>query len=128
MFGKRKVKREISKLSLEQGDVVVLRTNKNFREWIRVLDVIMRRIKLYKNIKVTAIVLPTDTRFGKVSEKEMNSAGWFKQDAKEVKEILEANEMYKQWNEEIKKLHVEDALKNHEIIEVLKEKLKKYEN
>ena len=47
--------------------------------------------------------------------------------AEEVKEILEANEMYRNWNDEIKKLHVEDALKNHEIIEDLKERLKKYE-
>ena len=128
MFGKKKVKREISKLSLEQGDVVVLRTNKNFREWIKVLDAIIHRIKDFKKIDVTALILPNDVRFGKISEKEMNAAGWFKQDAKEVSKILDQSEMYKKWNDEIKKLHVEEAGKAFDEIERLKERLKQYEN
>jgi hypothetical protein len=128
MFGKRKVKREVSKLSLEPGDLVVLRTNKNFREWIKVLEVIIRRIKIYKNVSVTALVLPIDVRFGKVSEKEMNAAGWFKQDKEKVKRILDDNIMLRDWNVGIKQLHIDDSMKAHEEKEILKERLKKYEN
>jgi hypothetical protein len=128
MFRKNRLEKQVSKLSLEQGDLIVLRTNKGFREWIKVLEVIIRRIKIYKNINVTALVLPDEVRFGKISEKEMNAAGWFKQDSQDVKEILEDNKMLHEWNAGIKELHVEETLKNHKIIEDLKERLKQYEN
>jgi hypothetical protein len=74
MFRKNRLEKQVSKLSLEQGDLIVLRTNKGFREWIKVLEVIIRRIKIYKNINVTALVLPDEVRFGKISEKEMNGS------------------------------------------------------
>ena len=128
MFREKRLEKQVSKLSLEHGDLIVLRANKGFREWIKVLEVIIQRVKVSKKIDVTALVLPEETRFGAVGEKEMNNAGWFKQDAKETKKILDDNEVLQKWNVEIKKLHVEDALNNYEIIEALKEKLKKYEN
>jgi hypothetical protein len=128
MFGKRKLEKQLSKLSLEQGDLIVLRTNKGFRKWIDILQVIIRRLKIYKNVDVTALVLPEDVRFGKISEKEMNNAGWFKQDKEEVKRILEDNEMLHEWNDGIKKLHVEDALRAYDIQEELKEKIRKFES
>jgi hypothetical protein len=36
--------------------------------------------------------------------------------------------MLHEWNAGIKELHVEETLKNHKIIEDLKERLKQYEN
>jgi hypothetical protein len=128
MFDKKRVEKQIKKLSLEQGDLIVLRTNKGFREWIKVLEAIIKGIKDFKKIDVTALVLPEDIRFGSVSEKEMNTAGWFKQDREEVQKIIDENDMLHQWNTAIKELHVEDALKNYDIIEGLKERLKKYED
>jgi len=128
MFGKKKVKNQVEKLELKQGDVIVLRTDKGFKQWIDVMKSLVKKIKETQDIDVTAMILPNNVRFGAVGEREMNSAGWFKQDAKEVKKILDANEVLQKWNVEIKKLHVNDALKNYEIIEALKEKLKKYEN
>jgi hypothetical protein len=125
---KKKLAKMVQVLTLNDGDVIVLRTNKGFREWIKVLEVIIHRLKVSKKIDVTALVLPDEVRFGAVGEKEMNNAGWFKQDAQEVKRILEDNELLYEWNIGIKKLHVEDTLKNYEIIEDLKEKLKQYEN
>ena len=128
MFDKKKVKNQVEKLELKQGDVIVLRTDKGFKQWIDVMKSLVKKIKETQDIDVTAMILPNNVRFGAVGEREMNSAGWFKQDAKEVKKILDANEVLQKWNVEIKKLHVNDALKNYEIIEALKEKLKKYEN
>jgi len=128
MFGKKKVKNQVDKLELKQGDIIVLRINKGFKQWNDVMKSLIKKIKETKNIDVTAMILPDNTRFGAVGEKEMNSVGWFKQDAQEVKRILEDNELLYEWNIGIKKLHVEDTLKNYEIIEALKEKLKQYEN
>jgi len=127
MFGKKRLEKAISKLSLEQGDVIVLRTNKGFRKWIDVLRVIVRRLKIYKNIDVSVMVLPEDMRFGKVSEKEMNDIGWFRQDKEEMIRILEENKSIREWNENIKKLHVDESLKSYDEIQRLKKRLEHYE-
>lgn len=128
MFSKRNVTKQVEKLELEQGDIIVLRVNNAFQKWVKVMTELVQRIKKTKNIVVTALVLPTDLRFGKVSEKEMNNVGWFRQDKDEMERIIDENAMLREWNENIKKLHVEESLKSHDVILELKEKLKEYEH
>ena len=128
LFSKKKIKSQVEKLSLEPGDLVVLRTDRDWIDWAKVMKNLIQIIKRTKKIDVTAIVLPIETRFGKITERTMNRAGWFKQDKVEVKRILDDNIMLRYWNVAIKKLHIDDAMKAHDIQEELKERLKKYED
>lgn len=135
MFGKRKL--NVEKLSLEQGDLIVLRTNKGFRQWVKVLQKVVEKTKKDKNIDVTGIVLPEDSRFGKIGEKEMNNMGWYRDDKfyslnseeyvkkllEENKILKEENEVYKTWNHNIKELYTNQMMQSYNNQEYLRKKL-----
>ena len=127
MFNKWRLKSQLEKLTIQNGDFIVLRVSNNYKKWLLVLGSIIEKLKTKNKIEVTGILLPNDIRFGSLTEREMNNAGWFRQDAEVVEKILDDNKILLEWNESIKKLHIDDALKAHEIQVELKERLKTYE-